>query len=150
MTKDTSMDINQILDHLPHRYPFVLVDKVLSYELGKSIDAIKNVTINEPFFPGHFPHYPVMPGVLVVEALAQAAAILSFKTLNEKPNDHSVYYFVGIDKARFKKPVIPGDQLKLNVSIERTINGIWKYKGIAMVEDEIAAEAEIMCVLKEI
>ena len=150
MTKDTSMDINQILDHLPHRYPFVLVDKVLSYELGKSIDAIKNVTINEPFFPGHFPHYPVMPGVLVVEALAQAAAILSFKTLNEKPNDHSVYYFVGIDKARFKKPVIPGDQLKLNVSIERTIKGIWKYKGIALVEDEIAAEAEIMCVLKEI
>ena len=150
MTKDTSMDIKQILDHLPHRYPFVLVDKVLSYELGKSIDAIKNVTINEPFFPGHFPHYPVMPGVLVVEALAQAAAILSFKTLNEKPNDHSVYYFVGIDKARFKKPVIPGDQLKLNVSIERTIKGIWKYKGIAMVEDEIAAEAEIMCVLKEI
>lgn len=150
MTKDTSMDINQILDHLPHRYPFVLVDKVLSYELGKSIDAIKNVTINEPFFPGHFPHYPVMPGVLVVEALAQAAAILSFKTINDKPNDHSVYYFVGIDKARFKKPVIPGDQLKLNVSIERAIKGIWKYKGIAMVEDEIAAEAEIMCVLKEI
>jgi len=150
MTKDTSMDINQILDHLPHRYPFVLVDKVLSYELGKSIDAIKNITINEPFFPGHFPHYPVMPGVLVVEALAQAAAILSFKTINDKPNDHSVYYFVGIDKARFKKPVIPGDQLKLNVSIERTIKGIWKYKGIAMVEDEIAAEAEIMCVLKEI
>ena len=150
MTKDTSMDINQILDHLPHRYPFVLVDKVLSYELGKSIDAIKNVTINEPFFPGHFPHYPVMPGVLVVEALAQAAAILSFKTINDKPNDHSVYYFVGIDKARFKKPVIPGDQLKLNVSIERTIKGIWKYKGIAMVEDEIVAEAEIMCVLKEI
>ena len=150
MTKDTSMDINQILDHLPHRYPFVLVDKVLSYELGKSIDAIKNVTINEPFFPGHFPHYTVMPGVLVVEALAQAAAILSFKTINDKPNDHSVYYFVGIDKARFKKPVIPGDQLKLNVSIERTIKGIWKYKGIAMVEDEIAAEAEIMCVLKEI
>ena len=150
MTKDTSMDINQILDHLPHRYPFVLVDKVLSYELGKSIDAIKNVTINEPFFPGHFPHYPVMPGVLVVEALAQAAAILSFKTINDKPNDHSVYYFVGIDKARFKKPVMPGDQLKLNVSIERTIKGIWKYKGIAMVEDEIAAEAEIMCVLKEI
>ena len=150
MTKDTSMDINQVLDHLPHRYPFVLVDKVLSYELGKSIDAIKNVTINEPFFPGHFPHYPVMPGVLVVEALAQAAAILSFKTINDKPNDHSVYYFVGIDKARFKKPVIPGDQLKLNVSIERTIKGIWKYKGIAMVEDEIAAEDEIMCVLKEI
>ena len=150
MTKDTSMDINQILDHLPHRYPFVLVDKVLSYELGKSIDAIKNVTINEPFFPGHFPHYPVMPGVLVVEALAQAAAILSFKTINDKPNDHSVYYFVGIDKARFKKPVVPGDQLKLNVSIERTIKGIWKYKGVAMVEDEVAAEAEIMCVLKEI
>ena len=149
MTQDTSMNINEILDHLPHRYPFVLVDKVLSYEVDKKIEAVKNVTINEPFFPGHFPHYPVMPGILIVEAMAQAAAILSFKTINDKPNDHSVYYFVGIDKARFKKPVIPGDQLKLNVSIERTIKGIWKYKGIAMVEDEIAAEAEIRGVLKE-
>jgi 3-hydroxyacyl-[acyl-carrier-protein] dehydratase len=150
MTQDTSMDIKEILDHLPHRYPFVLVDKVLSYELGKNIEAIKNVTINEPFFPGHFPHYPVMPGVLIVEAMAQAAAILSFKTRNEKPNDHTVYYFVGIDKARFKTPVVPGDQLNLNVSIERIIKGIWKYKGIATVGDKVAAEAEIMCVLKEI
>ena len=150
MTQDTSMNINEILDHLPHRYPFVLVDKVLSYEAGKKIDAIKNVTINEPFFPGHFPHYPVMPGILIVEAMAQAAAILSFKTINDKPNNHSVYYFAGVDNARFKKPVIPGDQLHLNVSIERKIKGFWKYKGSALVGNEIVAEAEITCILKEI
>jgi 3-hydroxyacyl-[acyl-carrier-protein] dehydratase len=150
MTQDTSMNINEILDHLPHRYPFVLVDKVLSYEAGKKIDAIKNVTINEPFFPGHFPHYPVMPGILIVEAMAQAAAILSFKTINEKPNDHSVYYFAGVENARFKKPVIPGDQLHLNVSIERKIKGFWKYKGVALVDNGVVAEAEITCILKEI
>ena len=150
MTQDSSMNINEILDHLPHRYLFVLVDKVLSYEVGKKIEAIKNVTINEPFFPGHFPHYPVMPGILIVEAMAQAAAILSFKTINDKPNDHSVYYFAGVDNARFKKPVIPGDQLHLNVSIERIIKGFWKYKGVATVDNEVAAQAEITCVLKEI
>ena len=150
MTQDTLMNINEILDHLPHRYHFVLVDKVLSYEIGKKIEAVKNVTINEPFFPGHFPHYPVMPGILIVEAMAQAAAILSFKTINDKPNDHSVYYFAGVDNARFKKPVIPGDQLQLNVSIERKIKGFWKYKGAALVENEIVAEAEITCILKEI
>tara|TARA_B100000768_G_scaffold168926_1_gene174146 strand:- start:62 stop:514 length:453 start_codon:yes stop_codon:yes gene_type:complete len=150
MTQDTSMNIIEILDHLPHRYPFVLIDKVLSYKVGKRIEALKNVTINEPFFPGHFPHYPVMPGILIVEAMAQAAAILSFKTINEKPNDHSVYYFAGVDNARFKKPVIPGDQLHLNVSIERRIKGFWKYKGVALVGNEVAAEAEITCILKEI
>ena len=150
MTQDTSMNINEILEHLPHRYPFVLVDQVVSYEIGKKIEAVKNVTINEPFFPGHFPHYPVMPGILIVEAMAQAAAILSFKTINDKPNDHSVYYFAGVDNARFKKPVIPGDQLHLNVSIERRIKGFWKYKGVALVENEIVAEAEITCILKEI
>ena len=109
MTQDTSMNINEILDHLPHRYPFVLVDKVISYEINKKIEAVKNVTINEPFFPGHFPHYPVMPGILIVEAMAQAAAILSFKTINDKPNDHSVYYFAGVDNARtaFIKPIFP-------------------------------------------
>ena len=150
MTQDTSMNINEILDHLPLRYPFILVDKVLSFEIGEKIEAIKNVTINEPFFPGHFPHYPVMPGILIVEAMAQAAAILSFKTINEKPNDHSVYYFAGVDNARFKKPVTPGDQLHLNVSIERRIKGFWKYKGVALVENKIVAEAEITCILKEI
>lgn len=150
MTTNNSMDINQILEHLPHRYPFVLVDKVLSMELGKKITAIKNVSFNEPFFPGHFPNYPVMPGVLVVEAMAQAAAILSFKTMNRKPDENSVYYFVGIDNARFKKPVIPGDQLFLHVTIERMLKGIWKYKGTAKVNDQVVAEAEMMCILKEI
>jgi len=150
MSEITSMDINEILDHLPHRFPFVMVDRVLSCKLGEKITALKNVTINEPFFQGHFPHYPVMPGVLVVEGLAQAAAILSFKTLGQKPDDKSVYYFVGIDKARFKRPVVPGDQIVFNVTIERTIKGIWKYKGTASVDKEVVAEAEMMCVLKEI
>lgn len=146
----TSMDIHEILDHLPHRYPFVLVDRVLSMELGKEITAIKNVTINEPFFPGHFPYHPVMPGVLIVEAMAQAAAILSFKTMNVKPSDDSVYYFAGIDNARFKKPVSPGDQIVLNVKIERILKGIWKYSGVARVDGAIVAEAQMMCILKAI
>jgi 3-hydroxyacyl-[acyl-carrier-protein] dehydratase len=147
---DTSMDIHQILDHLPHRYPFVLVDRVLSLEVGKEIVAVKNVSINEPFFPGHFPYHPVMPGVLIVEAMAQAAAILSFKTMGIKPTDDAVYYFAGIDNARFKKPVSPGDQIILKVSIDRILRGIWKYKGLALVDDVIVAEAEMMCILKEI
>ena len=150
MTKNGAMDINEVLEHLPHRYPFVLIDRVESMEVGKKITAIKNVTVNEPFFPGHFPHYPVMPGVLVVEAMAQAAAILSFKTMGEKPTDNSVYYFVGIDSARFKKPIIPGDKLILNVSIVRILKGIWKYEGIATVDNEIVAEANLMCILKDI
>lgn len=144
------MDIHEILKHLPHRYPFVLIDKVVHLELGKEITAIKNVTINEPFFPGHFPYHPVMPGVLIVEAMAQAAAVLSFKTMDTLPNENSVYYFAGMDKARFKKPVSPGDQLVLNVKIERILRGIWKYKGVATVDGEIVAEAEMMCILKEL
>jgi 3-hydroxyacyl-[acyl-carrier-protein] dehydratase len=147
---DTSMDIHQILDHLPHRYPFVLVDRVLSLEVGKEIVALKNVSINEPYFPGHFPYHPVMPGVLIVEAMAQAAAILSFKTMGVKPTDDAVYYFAGIDNARFKKPVSPGDQIILKVSIDRILRGIWKYKGVALVDDAVVAEAEMMCILKEI
>jgi 3-hydroxyacyl-[acyl-carrier-protein] dehydratase len=147
---DTSMDIHQILDHLPHRYPFVLVDRVLSLEVGKEIVAVKNVSINEPYFPGHFPYHPVMPGVLIVEAMAQAAAILSFKTMGVKPTDDAVYYFAGIDNARFKKPVSPGDQIILKVSIDRILRGIWKYKGVALVDDAVVAEAEMMCILKEI
>jgi 3-hydroxyacyl-[acyl-carrier-protein] dehydratase len=144
------MDIHQILEHLPHRYPFVLVDRVLEIEPGKKIRAVKNVSINEPFFPGHFPHHPVMPGVLIVEALAQAAAILSFKTGNYMPSDDSVYYFAGIDKARFKKPVSPGDQLILEVSIDRILKGIWKYNCSASVDGKLVAEADIMCILKDI
>jgi 3-hydroxyacyl-[acyl-carrier-protein] dehydratase len=144
------MDIHQILEHLPHRYPFVLVDRVLEIDPGKKIKAVKNVSINEPFFPGHFPHHPVMPGVLIVEALAQAAAILSFKTGNFMPSDDSVYYFAGIDKARFKKPVSPGDQLILEVSIDRILKGIWKYNCTASVEGKLVAEADIMCILKDI
>lgn len=149
-TADTSMDIHEILDHLPHRYPFVLIDRVLEMELGKEITALKNVTVNEPFFPGHFPYHPVMPGVLIVEAMAQAAAVLSFKTMNVKPSENSVYYFAGIDDARFKKPVSPGDQIILNVKIDRILKGIWKYKGIATVDDTVVAEASMMCILKDI
>ncbi|MCX7188892.1 MAG: 3-hydroxyacyl-ACP dehydratase FabZ [Methylotenera sp.] len=146
----TSMDIHEILDHLPHRYPFVLIDRVISMELGKEIVALKNVTINEPFFPGHFPYHPVMPGVLIVEAMAQAAAILSFKTMGVKPSDDSVYYFAGIDSARFKKPVSPGDQIVFNVKIDRILKGIWKYSGVARVDGNIVAEAQMMCILKAI
>lgn len=142
------MDINEILQYLPHRYPFLLVDRVLELDEGKRVLALKNVTINEPFFPGHFPHRPVMPGVLILEALAQAAAVLSFKTMGQKPDENSVVYFAGIDKARFKRPVSPGDQLLLEVSITRTMRNIWKYQGVARVGDEIAAEAELMCALK--
>ncbi|MFM9834689.1 MAG: 3-hydroxyacyl-ACP dehydratase FabZ [Methylophilaceae bacterium] len=149
-TASTSMDIHEILDHLPHRYPFVLIDRVVSMELGKEIVALKNVTINEPFFPGHFPYHPVMPGVLIVEAMAQAAAVLSFKTMDAKPSEDSVYYFAGIDSARFKKPVSPGDQILLNVKIDRILKGIWKYSGVATVNGEVVAEASMMCILKSI
>jgi 3-hydroxyacyl-[acyl-carrier-protein] dehydratase len=149
-TIDTSMDIHEILKHLPHRYPFVLIDRVISLELGKEITALKNVSVNEPYFPGHFPYHPVMPGVLIVEAMAQAAAILSFKTMGSMPNDDSVYYFAGIDSARFKKPVSPGDQIILNVKIDRILKGIWKYNGVARVDGVIVAEAQMMCILKAI
>ena len=145
-----TMDIKEILDHLPHRYPFLLVDRVVDLEIGKSIHAYKNISINEPFFTGHFPHHPVMPGVLIMEALAQAAGILSFKTMGAKPDDDSVFYFVGIDNARFKKPVVPGDQLHLHVEIVRQIRGIWKYKVEARVDGEVAAQAELMCAQREV
>lgn len=145
-----SMDIHEILEHLPHRYPFVLVDRVLSMELGKEITAVKNVSVNEPYFPGHFPYHPVMPGVLIVEAMAQAAALLSFKTMGTKPTNDSVYYFAGIDNVRFKKPVSPGDQIILHVKIDRILKGIWKYVAVAKVGDEVVAEANMMCILKAI
>ena len=144
------LDIHEILNHLPHRYPFVLIDRITDLKLNEEITALKNVTINEPFFPGHFPYHPVMPGVLIVEAMAQAAAVLSFKTMNILPTEDSVYYFAGIDSVRFKKPVSPGDQLILNVKIDRVLKGIWKYKGQAKVDGQIVAEAEMMCILKNI
>ena len=146
----TSLDIRDILEHLPHRYPFLLVDRVLELEKGKRITAIKNVTINEPFFVGHFPHVPVMPGVLIIEALAQAAGILSFQTMDRVSDERSVYYFVGIDGARFKRPVTPGDQLRLDVEIVRVARSIWKFAGQATVDGPVAAEAELMCTLREI
>ena len=144
------MDIKEILEHLPHRYPFLLVDRVVDFEVGKSIHAYKNVSFNEPFFAGHFPHHPVMPGVLIMEALAQAAGILSFKTMETKPDNSSVFYFVGIDNARFKRPVVPGDQLHLHVEIARQMRGIWKYKVEARVDDEVAAQAELMCAQRDV
>jgi 3-hydroxyacyl-[acyl-carrier-protein] dehydratase len=144
------MDIHQILKQLPHRYPILLVDRVLEIEKGKSIKAIKNVTINEPFFNGHFPHRPVMPGVLMLEALAQAAALLAFDTLGMVPDDKTVYYFAGIDGARFKRPVEPGDQLILLVTLDRMKSGIFKFKAKAMVGDELAVEAELMCTMRTI
>lgn len=142
------MDIHQILKLLPHRYPILLVDRVLEIDPGKNIKALKNVTINEPFFMGHFPKHPVMPGVLVIEAMAQAAALLSFSTLGVTPDDKTIYYFAGIDGARFKRPVEPGDQLLLDVSLLRMKSGIFKFKGVARVGDSIACEAELMCTMR--
>jgi 3-hydroxyacyl-[acyl-carrier-protein] dehydratase len=144
------MDIHKILKQLPHRYPLLLVDRVLELEKGVRIKALKNVSINEPHFQGHFPHRPVMPGVLMLEALAQAAALLAFDTLGETPDDQTVYYFAGIDGARFKRPVEPGDQLILEVELDRMKAGIFKFKARAKVGDEIAAEAELMCTMRKI
>ena len=135
---------------LPHRYPFLLVDKILKFEDGKSIEAIKNVSFNEPYFNGHFPGYPVMPGVLILEALAQASGLLAFKTPSLCPPNESLYLFVGIDKARFKKPVVPGDQLILNVEMKKSKGGFAVFTASATVEGEVAAYAEIMCGFKEL
>jgi len=144
------LNIQEILEYLPHRYPFLLIDRVIEIELGKRIRALKNVSVNEPYFDGHFPYYKVMPGVLIVEAMAQAAAILSFRSMGIKPDDKSVYYFAGIDRARFKKPVMPGDQLVLEVSIERTVRNVVKYAGKAYVGETLVAEAELLCTLRPI
>ncbi len=141
---DIILDINGILKQLPHRYPFLLVDRVLECHEGKSIRAIKNVTYNEPFFPGHFPSRPVMPGVIIIEALAQAAGILAFRTAKVVPDDNTQFYFVGIDKARFRRPVEPGDQLILNATLQRQMRGIWKFETTAMVGDVEAAACELM------
>ena len=144
------MDIHRVLEYLPHRYPFLMIDRVLSCEPGKNVVALKNVSINEPYFVGHFPRHPVMPGVLIIEAIAQAAAILTFVTENHKPDERMVYYFVGIDNARFKRPVTAGDVLHLDVSLVRQARGLWKFHGEARVDDAIAAEADIMCTLRQV
>ena len=142
------MEIQEILEYLPHRYPMLLVDRVLEIESGRRILALKNVSVNEHFFAGHFPHHPVMPGVLIIEALAQAAAILSFRTRGKKPDDKSVYYFVGIDEARFKRPVVPGDQLLLEVAKERELQGVGKFAAQARVGEKLVAEAKLLCTLR--
>ncbi len=144
------LDIHHILRKLPHRYPFILVDRVLELENGVRIKALKNVTINEPFFQGHFPARPVMPGVLMLEALAQAAAILSFESAGTEPGEDTVVYFAGIDEARFKRPVEPGDQLILEAAIERQKAGIYRYKARATVDGQLAAEAVLMCTMRKV
>jgi 3-hydroxyacyl-[acyl-carrier-protein] dehydratase len=144
MMSSDRLDIAEIMRLLPHRYPFLLVDRVLECIPGQRVVAIKNVTVNEPFFPGHFPQRPVMPGVLIIEALAQAAGVLAFKTVKVVPDDQSRFYFVAIDNARFRKPVEPGDQLVLTVEFKRAFKGIWKFDGRAVVDGKEVASAELM------
>jgi 3-hydroxyacyl-[acyl-carrier-protein] dehydratase len=144
MTDAKTLDIDAILRQLPHRYPFLLVDRVLECIPGKSIRALKNVTVNEPFFPGHFPNRPVMPGVMILEALAQAAGILAFQTAGVVPDDESRFYFVGIDRARFRRPVVPGDQLILQATLARALKGIWKFETQALVDGQQVASADMM------
>jgi 3-hydroxyacyl-[acyl-carrier-protein] dehydratase len=145
-----TMDIHEILKRLPHRYPILMVDRVIELEHKKRIRALKNVTINEPYFVGHFPHRPVMPGVMMLEALAQAAALLAYDAADAVPDDKSVYYFAGIDAARFKRPVEPGDQIVLDVTLERMKAGIFKFKARASVAGEIAVEADLMCAVRTV
>lgn len=144
----TTMDIHQILKKLPHRYPILLVDRVLELDKGQRIRAIKNVTINEDFFNGHFPRRPVMPGVLMIEALAQASALLAFETLGQSADENTVYYFAGIDNARFKRPVEPGDQLVLEATLERMKASVFKFKARALVGEEVAVEADLTCTMR--
>ena len=145
MSEPGAMDIHAVLGQLPHRYPFLLVDRVLACTPGDSLVALKNVTANEPFFAGHFPKRPVMPGVLIVEALAQATGLLAFATAARAPEDDTLYYFVGIDKARFRRPVEPGDQLMLHAKLLRSLKGVWKFDTRAEVEGCVVATAVLMC-----
>jgi len=144
MNDTASMDIGQIMQYLPHRYPFLLVDRVVTCTPGESLQALKNVTINEPFFQGHFPGRPVMPGVMIIEALAQAAGLLAFATQGGPPDPNQTFYFVSIDKARFRRPVLPGDQLTLSVTFDRILRGIWRFSAKATVDGETAASCEMM------
>ncbi|WP_341503499.1 3-hydroxyacyl-ACP dehydratase FabZ [Gallaecimonas sp. GXIMD4217] len=150
MSEMNTMDVVEVLEHLPHRYPFLLVDKVVDYTVGESLVAVKNVTYNEPFFQGHFPGKPIMPGVLILEAMAQATGILAFKTANQKPSDGVLYYFAGIDNARFKQPVVPGDTLVMEVEIVKIKAGIGKFRGVAKVDGNVVCEADLMCAKREI
>jgi len=143
------MDIHEILTFLPHRYPFLLIDRVIEMDMGKSVVAIKNVTMNEMFFNGHFPNRPVMPGVLILEAMAQAGGVLAYKSTNTSPKDGTLYYFAGIDKARFRRVVEPGDQLRLEVKVLKSKRNIWVLEGSAYVEEDLACSAELMCIGKE-
>ncbi|MFQ5994210.1 MAG: 3-hydroxyacyl-ACP dehydratase FabZ [Acidiferrobacterales bacterium] len=145
----SDFDIGKVLEYLPHRYPFLLIDRVIEFAKDESLVAIKNVTINEPFFQGHFPHHPVMPGVLVLEAMAQACGILAFKSLDRPPEDSGVIYLVGVDKARFRRPVIPGDQLKLTATVARIVKGIWRFDAVAHVGGDVCVSAEIMSTYRE-
>ena len=150
MSNEVQMDINEIMRLLPHRYPFLLVDRVVSFEPGKNMEAFKNVTVNEPFFEGHFPAKPIMPGVLIIEALAQACGLLAFVSTDAEPSSVSVFYFVGIDKARFRRPVEIGDKLVLKVDLIRKIRNIWKFSTKAEVDGKVVASAEIMCAPGEV
>ena len=143
------LDIHEILEHLPHRYPFLLIDRVTECNPGESLTGYKNVTYNEPYFTGHFPQRPVMPGVLILEALAQATGILAFQTIGKTPDGSSLYYFVGIDNARFKKPVEPGDQLELHVEFVKEKRNIWKFVGKASVDGKVVCSADLMCAERE-
>ncbi len=146
----SGMDIHEVLQYLPHRYPFLLIDRVLECTPGESLTAVKNVTANEPYFQGHFPHRPVMPGVMILEAMAQATGILAFRTTQTRPSEHLLYYLVGIDDARFKQPVEPGDQLIIEVRTERNMRGLWKFSAEAKVEGKLVANANLMCARKEV
>jgi 3-hydroxyacyl-[acyl-carrier-protein] dehydratase len=150
VTEMNSMDIYEVMKHLPHRYPFLLVDRVVDFKAGEYLKAIKNVTVNEPFFPGHFPHRPVFPGVLMLEAMAQASGILAFKTTESLPTDDSLFYFVGIDDARFKKPVEPGDQVVMEVTVVKRKRDLWKFSAVATVDGKVVCSAELMCAKKDI
>lgn len=150
MSVPLTMDIHHILKRLPHRYPMLLVDRVVNLEKDVRIQAIKNVTFNEPFFMGHFPHRPVMPGVLILEAMAQTSALLSFASMDVDPGDDMVVYFVGVDDARFKRPVEPGDQLLIESRCERVKGGIYRYNVTATVAGELAARADVMCTMRKI
>ena len=144
------MDVNEVLRHLPQRYPIIMVDRVKECEPGKRIVAVKNVSANEPYFPGHFPHRPIMPGVLILEAMAQTAGVLVFRTQGTMPDERTVYYYVGIDNARFKKPVLPGDQLELEVHYDRQLRGISRFNCWARVDGQVVAEATILCAMQAI
>lgn len=144
----SEMDINAVIEHLPQRFPFLMIDRIKEFEAGKRILALKNVSVNEPYFPGHFPYRPIMPGVLILEAMAQAAGVLVFRTEGGRPTEHSLYYYAGIDNARFKKPVVPGDQLEIEVVIQAVKRNIWKFACVARVDGGVVAEAEILCTLR--